>query len=496
MFMPACHIGRPPAARLTAILGALAVLLALAAPASASGWGGNSGPDTWPVAEGGSFRYHVQPGATGAQMPSSVGFRTEFGPVFDSAETLASSILATSKISPVDVYVFANLGLFEATVKARPVGLTPHSTVVYDPAAGEVLVNLTDVLALSPTQVQDAIGNAVTQLAVQHASSGKAPAGIAAGIALYVELPTSEYLARIASTVQASYQKNTLLTWFDLNRPIAAKDQELALGECYAMASFLIDRYDIPALRTMLGDLPGAAQWQDAYRSAFAADPSVIEQQWRADLPRWTTSGWRDNLIASFDLEPARTILGQGQYVAAKALLDPSLNLYRQLNDPESLAQTQTLMNQADTGIQAEALMVEIEKALQDHDYARASNLLDQADIQYKALPTEQVPQSLLSTYRQMATDGQTATAQLAEADRLARSWGSYPEARAAARDAGATFARLGDEQNRQSAEQVLNKLDNRQRRLVVMMIGLGVITLVWLMLWLRARGPSDVRWA
>ena len=43
-----------------------------------------------------------------------------------------------------------------------------------------------------------------------------------------------------------------------------------------------------------------------------------------------------------------------------------------------------------------------------------------------------------------MATDGQTATAQLAEADRLARSWGSYPEARAAARDAGAPLPDSG----------------------------------------------------
>jgi hypothetical protein len=471
-------------------------MLALAAPRSVAGWSPGTGPESWPAAEGGSFEYHVQPGTTGEQLPSAAGFRTEFGPVFDSAETLASSILATSKFGPVNVYVFAKPDVFAATVKARPVGLTPHPAVVYDAVAGEVLVNLADILALSPAQVQDAVGNAVTQLAVQHAASGKAPAAVAAGIALYVELPTSEYLARIASTVQTAYQKNTLLTWFDLNRPIAAEDQELALGECYSMISFLIDRYDIPALRTMLTDLAGAAQWQDAYRTAFSADPGVIEQQWRADLPRWTTSGWRDNLIASFDLEPARTLLGQGQYVAAKALLDPSLNLYRQLNDPASLSETQMLMSQADTGIQAEALMVEIQQALQNHEYARASNLLDQADIQYKALPTEQVPQSLLATYRQMATDGQTATAQLAEADRLARSWGSYPEARAAARNAGATFARLGDEPNRQSAEQVLNNLDNRQRRLVVMMIGLGVITLVWLGLWLHARGPSDVRWA
>jgi hypothetical protein len=83
----------------------------------------------------------------------------------------------------------------------------------------------------------------------------------------------------------------------------------------------------------------------------------------------------------------------------------------------------------------------------------------------------------------------------LAEADKLASSWGKYPEARAAARDAGNTFARLGDDENRQSAETVLRRLDSRQRRLVVLMGSLGLMTLVWLGLWLRARGPGDVKW-
>jgi hypothetical protein len=465
-------------------------------PGTAAAFPRSLGPTSWPAAEGGSFRYHVQPAMSGATAPSAEAFRTEFGPVFDTAERLATTILATSKVGPVDVYAYSNLSLFQAMTKSRPIGLTPHAAVVVDTASSDVLVDLTTLLTLSTTQVEDAVRNAVTQVAVQHAAGGAAPPAVAAGIGLYVELPTPEYLARLASTVQDAAQQNRLLAWFDLNRPIASSDHELALGESYAMVAFLINRYDIPALRTLLAGLPKAATWQDAYRTAFAADAASIEQQWRADLPRWTTSGWRDNLMASFDLGPAKALLGQGQYVAAKALLDPSLNLYRQLNDPTSLAETQALMAQADTGIQAEALMTEIETALREYDYVRAANLLDQADIQYKALPADQVPQSLLMTYRQLATDGLNATAQLAEADRLAGSWGSYPEARSAAQSAGATFARLGDEKNRQSAQLVLDRLDNRQRRLVVMMLGLGLITLAWLVLWLRARGPSNVKWA
>ena len=316
-----------------------------------------------------------------------------------------------------------------------------------------------------------------------------------AGIGLYVELPTSEYLARLAANVLSAQKQETLLTWFDLNQAQPAADAELTLDESYAAIAFLISRYDIPALRAFLTNLATSATWQDALRTAFQTDAAEVEQLWRADLQRWTASGWRDNLMASFDLEPARNLLAQGQYVAAKALLDPSLNLYRQLSDPQSLRKAQGLMNQADTGIQAEALMTEIQTALQAHDYSRASNLLDQAEIQYKALPDDQVPHALLTTYRQMATDGLTALAKLKDADRLAGSWGSYPEARAAARDAGATFARLGDDENRKSADSVLHRLDTRQRRLVVLMGILGVIALAWLGLWLRARGPAELQW-
>jgi hypothetical protein len=53
----------------------------------------------------------------------------------------------------------------------------------------------------------------------------------------------------------------------------------------------------------------------------------------------------------------------------------------------------------------------------------------------------------------------------------------------------------LGDDENRKSAESVLHRLDTRQRRLVGLMGILGVITLAWLGLWLRARGPAELQW-
>ena len=492
--MPASHPICRAALRLTGAV-ALCCMILTGFAQGAGAWPARSGLSTWPVTSAGTFRYHVQPGAADQNLPGAAAFRTEFGAGFDAAESLAGVILSTSLAGPVDVYVIANPALYAAMIAAPSVALGPHTSVAFDRSRSAILVNAPELLAQSPTQVEDAIRNAVTQVAVHQVTKGLAPPGFAAGIGLYVELPTSEFLARLSATVQEAAQQKSLLDWFDLNRPVAAADRELAIAESYAVVAYLIERYDIPALRVFLAELTTAQSWQDAARTAFQADAATIEEQWRADLPRWTVSGWRDNLMAAFDLGPARNLLAQGQYVAAKALLDPSLNLYRQLEDATALHEVQAMMAQADTGIQAEALMTEVETALHEYDYARASNLLDQAEIQYQALPADQVPDPLLATFRQLAADGLRAQGQLKEADRMADSWGSYPEARSAAREAGATFARLGDEQNRAEAESVLSRLDNRQRRLVVLMGCLGVLTLVWLGLWLRARGPAEVRW-
>jgi hypothetical protein len=259
--------------------------------------------------------------------------------------------------------------------------------------------------------------------------------------------------------------------------------------------AFLIDRFDLPPLQRFLVELQTAESWRDALRAAYGRDPNALERQWREDLPRWTTSGWRENIVAAFDLEPARQLLAQANYLAAKATLEPSQSLYRQLNDPETLAEVDALVKQADTGIQAESLMMQAEQALQLHTYERALSLVMQARSQYEALPSEQRPEELLATYERLATDGMTAEQNLVRAEQLSGSWGDYPEARSAARDAGTTFAQLGDSENYAQAARVLDDLDGRQRRLVLAMGALAVLTLAWLALWLWARGPSELAW-
>jgi hypothetical protein len=434
----------------------------------------------------------VQPGA--ASSPSTV--EIEYGPVLARARNEIGAVLGTD--GPERMVIYAYSEPIQYTIAHRMIGdyQSPNPAAVADLAHNAILLDLTALLKLSQVLAENAIRNSVAHLLIEDVSSGLAPPAFAAGLALYVETPLTEYLARLAAALQTADQQDTAPPWFDLNRQPEALAPDLFFAESYSIAAYLIARYDLAALRTFLAELQAGARWQDALRTAYGSDAAAIETSWRADLPRWTISGWRDNLLTAFDLSIAEGLLSQGNYLAAKATLEPSLNLYGQLNDPTGLARVQELVAQADVGVQVESLMVEIETALREHDYQRASNLLDQAELQYATLPAEQIPVALLTTYRQLATDGAVAQARLANASRLAESWGNYREARAEAKAAGDTFASLGDEQRMNEATSVLHQLDNRQRRLIGLMTGLGLLTFVWLVAWLRARGPTGLRWS
>ena len=135
--------------------------------------------------------------------------------------------------------------------------------------------------------------------------------------------------------------------------------------------------------------------------------------------------------------------------------------------------------------------MSQAQAALEHHDYDRAQTLLEQAKSQYDRLPPVQTPADLLTAYDELANAGVQAGADLDLARQRSLRWADYPMARAAALAAGAGYARLGDDEGLVQTQDVLQALDSRQRRLVLLFGGLALLTGAWLALWLWARGRS-----
>ena len=449
----------------------------------------------WSVAESASFRYHVQPAADGSLPLDAPTFSTAYAPDAEQAMTELRLLLGATPPDKVNVYLYVDAAQHDAAVTAIARPERAGVRAAADPVAGDITIHLPTFQQLSPVQAENALRHALSHVLTAAASGGKVPQGFDEGIAQYVERPVNEQLARVASLVQAADQQGSLPSWFDMNRDLTGVDADLVAAQTYSVIAFLVDRFDLPPLQRFLADLRTAPTWRDALRSAYGRDPNALEQQWREDLPRWTSTGWRENVVSAFDLDPARALLAQANYAAAKATLEPSQELYRQLNDPTTLAEVDALVTQADTGIQAEALMTQAQQALELHTYERAASLVVQARSQYDVLPVEQRPEEMLATYERLASQGMEAELRLETAQELADSWGDYPEARRAARDAGAAFAALGDQDNYDRAAQVLDDLDGRQRRIVLALAGLAVLTLAWLGLWLWARGPSQLVW-
>ncbi|MGH2558575.1 MAG: peptidase MA family metallohydrolase [Thermomicrobiales bacterium] len=500
------HRPSPPVVRRALLFSVLSLLLLALAPimpaaaAPPSGQAGQAGPPPdWPVVETEHFRFYVQPN----EELSADAFVATYQ---DQAERALSELSVVFAVQPTDkiaVYVYADTAAFDAAVAALDAAVdttgrveVPGVEAVADPRANDIAIAAARFGTRTPLEAENALRHAVSHILTGIASNFAIPRGFDEGIALYMERPVNARIARYAADVLGTSQGGGLLSWSDLNRPRPVIDDEnLIAGEAYAVVAFLISRYRLPSLQTFLTTLRTAPDWREALELTYGREPEDIEKQWRENIPRWAAGEWKVNLVAGFDLAPARDLLTRGNYAAAKQALEGSQQLFSELGDDERLTEVDELLTQCDTGLQAEQLMTQVQQALDHHTYDRAASLLVQAAAQYEKLPVDQRPTELIATYETLAVDGVEAGTRLDEAIARSHRWGDYPEARSAALQAGTTYARLGDEEMTAQARSLLADLDGRQRRIVMMLGALAALTIAWLGLWLWARGRSELAW-
>jgi hypothetical protein len=262
------------------------------------------------------------------------------------------------------------------------------------------------------------------------------------------------------------------------------------------MVAYLIRHQGLTDFWEFLEELKTAETWRDAMNVAFAPTTSdQIERQWKEDIPAWAAGDWRWNLMTGFDLEPAREQLVRGNFEGAASALEICEQLLRDVNDPERAAEVAELKDQARIGDLAETKMAEAQQALEQFVYDRAAAAVAQAEEQYAQLPPEVRPDELIATYKDLAARGMAATNQLEIAHIQAGNWADYADTRAAALAAGSDFATLGDAEQRDDADRLVDAMDQEQLRIVLLLGALAVLTFGWLFLWLRTRGPQPLKW-
>ncbi|MER3438554.1 MAG: hypothetical protein C4346_13750, partial [Chloroflexota bacterium] len=471
--------GLPWPCRAGILLAALALLIAATMPAhlvrAAEPPGGLT--TDWDTAETEHFRFFVQRN----EQTTASAFRDAFGPFAETAYEELSLLFRTTADRKISVYVYSDSSAYEAAVAATGrnelAGIFAHA----DPQNLDIAIPLSRFTAASELEAENQLRHAISHILTGVASNFRIPRGFDEGIAQYVERPNTPKLARLAAIVQAANQRSELPSWSNLNRDHPIDGDDLIAAQAYAVVAYLIQHHGLPEFQRFLVELRTAENWREALRTAYyPTDANSLEKMWRERVTRWVTSDWRWNLVAGFDLEPAKQLLARGSYRAAQDALQLSEQLFRALDDPRRRDEVEMLQAQCAIGIQAEELMSDTQQALERHSYDRAHVNLAKAKDQYALLPPEQRPDDLIAAYEQLIADGMRAEQRLEEALARAHNWGDYPVARAAALEAGSLFARLGDEERRAQAQSVLSDLDTRQRRLVLMLGALAVLTMAW----------------
>jgi hypothetical protein len=448
-------------------------------------------PKDFTSAETERARIHVEPGG---EMDADA-FARSWGLLIDDGLAQLESFLPPLS-DKIEVYVYVSDGSY-ATATAGARWPEPEATdVLANPGRGDIAVDAIALARRTPLEAENALRHAMSHVVAREASRGRIPRGFDEGLAAYFERPVAARLARHAALVQNARAAGELMSWSDLNRP-AAPDvpAPVLMAHAYSMVAFLIDRHGPRVLGDYIAALADEPDWRAVLRTTYNRAPNELEAQWEESLPRWTTGGWRTNLLAAFDLQPARDLLGLGHYATARRELEQSLRLFTDLGDDEGIAEVGTLLGQTDTGLQAETFMSQAQAALEHHDYDRAQTLLEQARAQYGRLSTGQEPAEILAAYDELTQAGVQAAHDLESARQLSLRWADYPMARAAALAAGAGYARLGDDTGRSQTAEVLESLDSRQRRLVLLFGGLALLSAAWLSLWLWARGGTQLDW-
>lgn len=449
-------------------------------------------PAGFSAADAGRFRVLAEDGGP----VSAAEFAVAWEPALAAAIDEIGAVVPVPDAGPIEIVLYADDAAFAAAVATAPDPPLVPSPAVAGVLVGDVAVSARALQSASPLEAEGALRNAVARVALAQASGWRLPRGFVEGFAAYAEHPPSARLARAAALVQNARARGDLLSWSDLNRPQPPQaDPAVFSAHAYSMVAFLVERYGLRQFGAFVVALADEPDWRAAAREVYKRSPTELEAQWEEQIPRWTAGGWRENLFAAFDLGPAEVLLARGHYAAAGRELEASLRLFNDLRLADRQAAVAPLLRQAETGLQAEALMEQVEQALGRHAYDRADALLAQARGQYADLPEERRPTALLDRYAALAAQGLEATGQLAAASSMSDSWRDYPSARAAALAAGTGFAHLGDQAMYDRTAAVLQDLDGRQTRLTLALGLLAALSAAWLALWLWARGPSDLDW-
>lgn len=395
--------------------------------------------------------------------------------VADRVYEMESGIFGYSLPLKIPMYLYTDNAQFTAAVPAAQTDANVYSGI----DSGGVYIAVPRMSSLKAPELTLNLRMLVTQQIAATMSGGNLPPGFVRGTALYGEAAPAELPALVALLNQQA-GADRLSDWATLaNTP----DTTLAAQQ-YSVVAFLIDTYGFRMYRSFIEALSKPQtrkDWRQALQQTYTNEgPSAattLEAKWKAYLPQFLGGLWQRNQFTYYDIDEATQLVSVGQYSQAVALLTPAIAFLQQTGTPKRASEAQALLSKARAGSEAEARVRDAQQALEENDYARTKQLLDQARELYKAVPDAKPPLILIQ-YQQRADRGLQATEDLKRAETDIDSW-NVIRARQHANRAFGTFTEFGNAPLADRAESVTRRANDRVRIAGVSVIGAGALILL-----------------
>ncbi len=331
---------------------AVLLLLVLCLRTSPSALAQDSGT-AWETASSGDLTVLMQPN----DRLSAGSFLDAYGTFAETAIEELSLLLDIPRPSrSIVLQVIADGDIYDAAVQNTERNEIDSMLAVADPARSTILIPLSRFIALVPFDANNQLRHAIAHIMVGEASDFLVPRGFDEGFALYVERVNPPVLARRASVVQTANQSGSLASWSNMNRQEPLDEDELVEAQAYAVVGFLLKNHGLERFQAFVAELRAVTSWREAMNEAYAPGSSdSLERQWRDEIPLWAQGDWKWNLVAGFDLQPARELLARGNFNGAASALLVSEQLLSEIDDPERHAEVNELNDQARIGGLAEA---------------------------------------------------------------------------------------------------------------------------------------------
>lgn len=393
---------------------------------------------------------------------------------------------------PATPITFRLIPTIQGYVEANPMGVNPGVLAHLNMQERELGVASPRLAAAGGRLATDTIRHELTHLIAAELTRGQLPIGFQEGIAQYVERD-GEGREGLIDVLRKARTDNKLLTWSRWNdRRGFYADIGIGYAESYAVMAFLADQPDgLVKFRQFAGFLAGGQRWPRALERAYGKDLAALEAEWLASLPAFLETGWQQNRLSSWDLDPALRQLTAGDYAGAEAGLQRSLDLFQALGRTARADRAREALDRAKAGRQAGEVLTRAEDRLATSDYATADAAFEQAATLYDRAGDATRAEAAREG-RGVADAGRTGLDHLTRA-RTALDDNRFLAARAEAAEAAAHLGRAGADERRAEAESIWQTAADVQRNVGLASLGAGVLAVLAVAgLWRRRSRAVD----